>query len=377
MRIYKKESCVFPKAQSDDLLCTDHSVLSGCRIVDISGSLSGIFTNIYPKKQNHIFVPGKFYVTGNLGKSVVNRQAFPYNERRKVQMKLKQKPLKDLNLLDRFLFAQAADDPDTMRDMLEIILGKEVVLKLLPQTEKEQRTHPLNRYVRLDVWAMDEEDTVYNTEVQKENTGNIPKRSRFYQALIDSNLLAPGEIGFQKLNPVYIILICPFDLFGYGLYRYTFRMQCEEVPELSLGDDAVRIFLNTHGTNTGGVSKELIELLKYMEHTTEEVSRTCASERIHNIQKRIQAIKSSEKIGVKYMQAWEEKIMEQNKAREEGHAAGILEGRASGLKEGMVQGGLQKLQEQIEKKVRKGYSAEDIAEMLETDIETVQKFIKK
>jgi predicted transposase YdaD len=80
---------------------------------------------------------------------------------------------------------------------------------------------------------------------------------------------------------------------------------------------------------------------------------------------------------VKYMQAWEEKIMEQNKAREEGHAAGILEGRASGLKEGMVQGGLQKLQEQIEKKVRKGYSAEDIAEMLETDIETVQKFIKK
>ena len=168
MRIYKKESCVFPKAQSDDLLCTDHSVLSGFRIVNISGSLSGIFANIYPKKQNHIFVPEKFYVTGYLGKSVVNRQAFPYNERRKVQMELKQKPLKDLNLLDRFLFAQAADDPDTMRDILEIILGKEVVLKLLPQTEKELRTHPLNRYVRLDVWAMDEKDTVYNTEVQQD-----------------------------------------------------------------------------------------------------------------------------------------------------------------------------------------------------------------
>ena len=130
-------------------------------------------------------------------------------------MEQKQKPLQDLNLLDRFLFAQAADDPDTMRDILEIILGREDVLKLLPQTEKEQRSHPLNRYVRLDVWAMDEEDTVYNTEVQKENTGNLPKRSRFYQALIDSNLLAPGEVGFQKLNPVYIILICPFDLFGY------------------------------------------------------------------------------------------------------------------------------------------------------------------
>ena len=276
---------------------------------------------------------------------------------------MEQKPLKDLNLLDRFLFSQAADDPDTMRDMLEIILGREVVLKLLPQTEKEQRTHPLNRYVRLDVWAMDEEERIYNAEVQREDTGNLPKRSRFYQALIDSNLLKPGEVGFQRLNPVYIILICPFDLFGYGLYQYTFQMQCKEVPELSLQDDAVRIFLNTRGQHTEGVSQELIELLRYMEHTTEEVSASCTSERIHNIQKRIHAIKSSEKIGVKYMQAWEEKILEQEKAREEGHA--------SGLREGLTQ----KLKELVEKKVQKGYAAEEIAEMLEEDIETIQKII--
>ena len=278
-------------------------------------------------------------------------------------MEQKQKTLKDLNLLDRFLFSQAADDPDTMRDMLEIILGREVVLKLLPQTEKEQRTHPLNRYVRLDVWAMDEEERIYNTEVQKEDTGNLPKRSRFYQALIDSNLLKPGEVGFQRLNPVYIILICPFDLFGYGLYRYTFQMQCKEVPGLSLQDGAVRIFLNTRGQHAEGVPQELIELLRYMEHTTEEVSASCTSERIHNIQKRIHAIKSSEKIGVKYMQAWEEKILEQEKAREEGHA--------SGLREGLIQ----KLKELVEKKVQKGYSAEEIAEMLEEDIETIQKII--
>lgn len=267
--------------------------------------------------------------------------------------------MKDLNLLDRFLFSQAADDPDTMRDMLEIILGREVVLKLLPQTEKEQRTYPLNRYVRLDVWAMDEEERIYNTEVQREDTGNLPKRSRFYQALIDSNLLKPGEVRFQRLNPVYIILICPFDLFGHGLYRYTFHMQCKEVPGLSLQDGAVRIFLNTRGQHTEGVSEELIELLRYMEHTTEEVSASCTSERIHNIQKRIHAIKSSEKIGVKYMQAWEEKILEQEKAREEGRQEGLT----------------QKLKELVEKKVQKGYAAEEIAEMLEEDIETIQKII--
>ena len=47
-----------------------------------------------------------------------------------------------------------------------------------------------------------------------------------------------------------------------------------------------------------------------MKHTTEKVSTSCTSERIYNIQKRIHAIKSSEKLGVKYMQAWEEKIAE-------------------------------------------------------------------
>ena len=89
-----------------------------------------------------------------------------------------------------------------------------------------------------------------------------------------------------------------------------------------------------------------------MEHTTEEVSRTCASERIHKIQKRIRAIKSSEKIGVKYMQAWEEKIMERNEAREEG----IREGHASGLKKDKragTGGGLQKLEELIKRKSKR------------------------
>ena len=75
---------------------------------------------------------------------------------------------------------------------------------------------------------LDQEETLYNTEVQKKNTGNLLKRSRFYQALIDSSLLSPGEIDFNKLPAAYLITIAPFDLSGEGKYRYTFRMKCEE-----------------------------------------------------------------------------------------------------------------------------------------------------
>lgn len=39
------------------------------------------------------------------------------------------KPLKDLNLLDWFLFAEAMEDSVIMRSVLEILLGEEIFLK--------------------------------------------------------------------------------------------------------------------------------------------------------------------------------------------------------------------------------------------------------
>jgi hypothetical protein len=112
-------------------------------------------------------------------------------------------------------------------------------------------------------------------------------------------------------------MITPFDLFGYGLYRYTFQMRCEEVPELKLDDGATRIFLNTKGKHPELVSQELIELLKYMEHSTDEVSEQCKSERIQKMHRRVCRIKASEKTEVKYMQAWEEKLLERQKEKRE------------------------------------------------------------
>ena len=65
------------------------------------------------------------------------------------------------------------------------------------------------------------------------------------------------------------------------------------------------------------MSSELIELLKYMEHSTEEVSEQCKSERIQKIHRRVCRIKASEKTEVKYMKAWEEKLLERQKEKRE------------------------------------------------------------
>ena len=55
-----------------------------------------------------------------------------------------------------------------------------------------------------------------------------------------------------------------------------------------------------------------------MEHSTDEVSEVCKSERIQKMHRRICQIKASEKTEVKYMQSWEEKILIQQEGIAEG-----------------------------------------------------------
>lgn len=236
------------------------------------------------------------------------------------------KTLRELTLLDRFLFNETMEKPENMQAVLEIILGKEVVLKYLPQSEKEQRTSPVFRYVKLDVWTQDEDDVVYEIEAQKLNTGNLPKRSRYYQGLIDSKLLEPGVNDFDELNPVFVIIIMPFDLFKKEKYRYTFTMKCEEAAGVDLNDGAVRIFLNTHGKDDDGVSPELKELLYFIEHTNDQ-GMVFRSEKVNRIRKSVRSIQDNEEVGIRYMQEWEEKLMYQRMARQEGLEEGRREGR--------------------------------------------------
>ena len=120
------------------------------------------------------------------------------------------------------------------------------------------------------------------------------------------------------------------------------------------------ILLNTRGKHPELVSLELIELLKYMERSTDEVSGECKSKRIQEMHRRVCQIKASEKAEVKYMQTWEEKIL----IKQEGIAEGRLEGK------------LEEKQE-LTRKLANKFSIEQIAEMLEIDISEVENILKE
>lgn len=162
------------------------------------------------------------------------------------------KALKDLNLVDRFLFDETMEIPELYQMTVSIILENEIELLDRVQTEKELRISPGLRSVRLDVVSMDNSGQIYYTEMQKKNTGNLVKRSRFYQSQMDVSLLEPGSVDFNMLNDTSLILIAPFDIFGRGLYRYTFEGVCRECPDLKLEDGATRIF-STQRAQTGRI----------------------------------------------------------------------------------------------------------------------------
>ena len=210
------------------------------------------------------------------------------------------KPLEEMTLMDRFMFAEVMENPENTKLMLDIILEDDITLKDLPQAEKELRKHSTNRLARLDIWTKDINDTIYDAEVQNQKTSNILKRTRYYQSMIDCKLLESGEKDFNQLNNVYIILIAPFDMFGYGLYRYTFIGQCVEIPELKMNDGATRIFLNTNGTNDTGVTKELIEFLTFMQYTNDNTINY-TSQRINKLKENIKTMLKDTEYSVKYL----------------------------------------------------------------------------
>ncbi|SFH99157.1 conserved hypothetical protein (putative transposase or invertase) [Pseudobutyrivibrio sp. OR37] len=243
------------------------------------------------------------------------------------------KTLQELTLLDKFLFDEVVEDRETYEALLRIILGdEELNLLTEAETEKEFRTAPWLRSIRVDVFAMDDDSTVYNTEMQKEWRDDLIKRTRYYQALIDSSLLAPGEINFNTIKNTTIIMIMPFDLFGMGKYIYTFEEVCRECPELALGDGAKRIFINTRGYNTEDVSPEFVALMKFIEYNEGEEIINQSSPNLDRIMNRVSQVKANEKVGVKYMQRWEEEAIIRHEGREEGREEGRQEAAVSNIR---------------------------------------------
>lgn len=240
------------------------------------------------------------------------------------------------------------DDPDLQ---LEEIHVEEVVLN------KSKK-----RAIRLDAWAKDSKGNQYNTEMQNDATGDdVRKRSRFYQGLIDTPILKSGkETKYKQLPSTAIIFITKEDIFGKDLVKYTFTEQCEEVEGFHLDDGTMKIFLNMSSRNG---PLQLVSLLQYMKKTSLDNPEVLTQDdRMKKLDAIVNEVKESEEMEEVSMRLWEA-------AQEAGIKMGIERGEEIGKEIGKETNRI----EMICKKLRKGKSAEVIAEELEEEIAVIEK----
>ena len=112
--------------------------------------------------------------------------------------------------------------------------------------------------------------------------------------MIDLNVLEKGQ-EYTDLKLSFVIFICTFDPFpGNDRRMYTFTNRCHEQDGLELGDETVRIFLNTKGTR-GEVDDDIARFLAYVDGKTAEgeFTQTIAAE--------VERVKQHDETRVEYM----------------------------------------------------------------------------
>ena len=250
-----------------------------------------------------------------------------------------QKKWEDLEICDDFMFAKVMRNKDICREVIEKILKIEIEKIEYIEEQKAIDINYDSKSVRLDVYVKDELDTVYNVEIQTTNQYDLSKRSRYYQSMIDLDLIEKGEI-YNNLNKSYVMFICTFDPFKQGRHIYTFRNICEQDKSLYLDDETTKVFLNSKG-KLEDVDEEVKAFLDYVDGKVSDNSF------VKKIDSEVKRVKRNEEWRVEYMTLLMREREIAWQARQEGRLEGRQEGRLEGRKEGRQEGRKEERQESI------------------------------
>ena len=228
-------------------------------------------------------------------------------------------------------------------------------------TEKTLQPYYDSRGIRLDVILADDNHTRYNLEMQARNVISkagvalLPKRTRYYQSVIDMDMLKQGE-NFDQLNPLVLIFICTFDFYKEGRYVYTFKSRCLENLELELANDVTVKLVNAKGEQ-GQVNDLLKNFLQYV-MTNEPVD-----EFTEDVARQIVAVKNDPIARRDYM-VLATRIKDARRA-------GYVEGEAKGLAQGLAEGEAKKSRETAIEMLKDGEPLTKIMKYSKLDKEAI------
>ncbi len=204
-----------------------------------------------------------------------------------------EKAFEELQIKDDFMFSVIMRNPKFCKPFLERILGIKICHIEYPKSQETIDLSADAKSVRLDIYVEDGKESVYNIEMQTTENRNLPKRTRYYQGMIDLNILEKGD-NYKKLKRSFVILVCTFDLFGEGRHIYTFENRCVQNLELGLGDETTKIILNTKGTSND-ITPEMKKLLDFIDGKEPEDDFT------RELDQAVQSVRRNEKWRLDYM----------------------------------------------------------------------------
>ena len=229
----------------------------------------------------------------------------------------KSKKFEDLTISDDFMFGIVMRDPKYCKPFLETILNIKISRIEYPEDQKTINLSLDAKSIRLDVYVEDDFDTVYNIEMQNGPHKNLPKRTRYYQGMIDLN-------------------------------------RCVEDPNLPLNDGTQKIILNTKGI-FDDVRPELKRLLNFIDGRQPEDSFT------QDLSKAVESAKRNEK--------WRHDYMTLQMAYDEKYREGLETGIQQGIERGIEQG----ITTSARRMLSSGkYSDSEISEITGLSVEQIQ-----
>ena len=262
----------------------------------------------------------------------------------------------ELGISNDFLFGKIMQDSELCKELLQRILPDlEIDHIEYPELQKAIKPDVDAKSIRLDVYVRDDKGTIYDIELQVTDTKELPKRTRYYQSMIDLQLIDKGQ-HYKLLKPSYIIFICPFDVFGQGRHIYTFENICKEDTNIALGDGAVKIFLNAD-SEMDDVSKELAAFLDYVAGKETDNSF---------VKKLDDAVKNAKK-----NREWRHEYMTLLMRDQENLEKGIEKGMEKGMKKGIEKGTMQERRKIIIKMIGQGFNDVQIMTVCETSAEEI------
>ena len=205
----------------------------------------------------------------------------------------------DLTISNDFMFKEVMkSNKGLCKRLVGSIMQQDIEDIVYIDTEKTLQPYYDSRGIRLDVILADDNHTRYNLEMQARNVISkagvalLPKRTRYYQSVIDMDMLKKGE-NFDQLNPLVLIFICTFDFYKEGRYVYTFKSRLENL-ELEIANDVTVKLVNAKGKQ-GQVNDLLKNFLEYV------MTNKPVDDFTKDVERQVWAVKNDKKAREEYM----------------------------------------------------------------------------